>query len=117
MKSSGEDSLVSAPKQTALVKTSAIKRAWRKVMFCKVVMVVNKQSHDGEAVSEPERKRVSNCCLKNDLVGFFSLFPTFLCDNRWGLDGLPLVDGGKRENRNPLRQRLKLNSRELRRLF
>jgi hypothetical protein len=39
MKSSGEDFFASAPKQAALVKTSEIKSAWRKVIFCKVVMV------------------------------------------------------------------------------
>ena len=38
MKSSGEDFCVSAPKQAA-VKMSEIKSAWRKVIFCKVVMV------------------------------------------------------------------------------
>ena len=47
MKSSGEDFPVSAPKQAALLKTSNIKSAWRKIMFCKVVIPFNRQSRDG----------------------------------------------------------------------
>ena len=39
MKSSGEDFCVSAPKQAAVVKMSEINSAWRKVIFCKVVVV------------------------------------------------------------------------------
>jgi hypothetical protein len=35
LKSSGEDFFVSAPKQAAQMKTGEIKRAWRKIMFCK----------------------------------------------------------------------------------
>jgi hypothetical protein len=34
IKSSGEDVFVSPPKQAALARTSEIKRAYRKVMFC-----------------------------------------------------------------------------------
>ena len=67
MKSSGEDFFVSAPKQAALVKTSEIIRAWRKVMFGKVVMLF-KPKPRRIAARERGNERVSNSSLKIDLI-------------------------------------------------